>query len=120
MKQPLSIILASLLIFASFPLPSAQSVTVSAAAFNGARTGELLVRKVGDQYAVKHTYTSNEEAAWHYARFLADPEVVSVQPNFVYQASATTNDPLLSSQDYLAAINIEPAWEIQPNAKDVV
>ncbi len=120
MKQPLSIILASLLIFASFPLPSAQSVTVSAAAFNGARPGELLVRKIGEQYAVKHTYASNEEAAWHYARFLADPEVVSVQPNFVYQASATTNDPLLSSQDYLAAINIEPAWEIQPNAKDVV
>lgn len=106
----------------TFALPfavQAQALQVNVAAFDSAKAGEVLVQ-YWDGRVENYDYDSTSAAALALRDWQHNPTVKHAQPNFVYYAAASSNDPLLTSQPHLEQIDAYTGWNIATDASDVV
>lgn len=83
-----------------------------------ARGGQPQARWIGDVAVV--SVDLDEPVATVASRLAMEPEVEFAQPNFVTRLSSTPNDPGLGQQWNLSAIEVPPAWDLNPGGADVL
>ncbi len=64
--------------------------------------------------------TSPTEERETYARLLADPRVMSVEPNYRMHIRQVPNDPLYAREYWTRSANLEPAWDITTGSPNIV
>ncbi len=80
-------------------------------------TDTLVHLAVASSYEERTSPTEERET---YARLLADPRVVSVEPNYRMHSMQIPNDPLYAREYWTRSVNLEPAWDITTGSPNVV
>ncbi len=95
---------------------------VSTQAINSALSdaGIQIANRINEIGVYKCTITNEEPVLQVVERCNADQNIEYAEPNYIYRASVTPNDPRFSSLYGMTKIEAQQAWDIQTGSKSVV
>ncbi len=80
-------------------------------------TDTLVHLQSAGSYEARTSPTDERET---YARLLADPRVVFVEPNYRMHAMIVPNDPIYPREYWTRSVNLEPAWDVTTGSPNVI